>query len=140
MIGPSHQTYGHKTMIEKLFGKSSEVKKTSAELGGFYLTSASGETLIPEMMKLLKPAAAPYNVSNEIELFGKIHLPMFEQRTSIPGGLKLKLKLIPQDPSFYFKCATDVKLLNVEYTECYITLKGEKVNKNIVEVNDNKFA
>ena len=75
--------------------------------------------------------------SREFELFGKIHLPIFEQRaTALLGGCKLKLKFIPNDPTFFIKTALPVRLKSIEYTDCSLRVKGIKVFKHIVDAHN----
>lgn len=135
LIDPPHQTYPYKTYLEKQLGKSEEVKKTSAALGFWIENHQSVENLITEFQSNIKcdDSSKPAE-GREFELIGKIHLPMFEQRrTNLLGGCKLKLKFIPNDPSFYIKCISAVRLKSVEFTDCSLRVKGAKVFRNIVE-------
>ena len=139
LVDPPHQTYPYKTYFEKIFGKSNDVKRTSAALG-FWTENISNdpETLISDFSEMIKPFpnATELSEGREFELVGKIHLPMFEQRLDLLGGCKLKIKLIPNDPSFYIKCNDKVRVKKIDITECYLTLKGVKVSPTIVGIHE----
>ena len=140
LIDPPHQTYPYKTYFEKILGKSSDIKKTSATLG-FWTEDIpeDPEALIKEFSDRIKPDANSSNMNEgkEFELLGKIHLPMFEQRhQALLGGCKLKIKFIPNDPSFYIKCNSNIRVKNVEFTECYLTIKGVKVHPSVAHSNE----
>ena len=137
LIDPQHQTYAYKTYLEKLMGKSSDVKRTSAKLGLWYENFPDNpENLIEDGIVTIKSAnpedSDNYGEGKEFELLGKIHLPMFEQRrTALLGGCKLKLRFIPNDPQFFIKCNSKVRVQNVEFTHCSLHLHGIKVHEHI---------
>jgi len=137
LIDPQHQTYPYKTYLEKVLGKSADVKRTSAKLG-FWTENFENdpEALLNDgilSIKSVKPhGTAEFGEGKEFELLGKIHLPMFEQRkTALLGGCKLKLRFINNDPDFFIKCNSNVRLTGVEYTHCSLHLYGIKVHEHI---------
>src|SRR5882757_2129160 len=64
---------------------------------------------------------------------GKIHIPMFEQNKAIIGGCNFTLKLIPNDPSFYMMCKTDIRVTNVEFLEACLYLHRSKISRPVLE-------
>ena len=137
LIDPPHQTHAYKTYFEKFFGKSSDIKNTAAELGfwfeGSNFSNPDGSISKSSEIIRCKAGAKDAGEGEEFELFGKIHLPMFEQRkTALIGGCKLKLRFIPNDPAFYIKCKNDVRVKSVEFTNCTLKVEGVKVMDHIL--------
>ena len=143
-IDPAHQTYAYKTYFEKLLGKSEEVKKTAADLGGWTeVVPSNPEDLIPHFNGKIKTikTSGDFGEGQEFELLGKIHLPMFEQRkAALLGGCKLKLKFIPNDPQFYIKCTNEVQVKSVEFTDCSLRIQGAKLLPHIYNAHEKGLA
>lgn len=145
LIDPAHQTYPYKTYFEKFFGKSYEMKRTASELGFWFedisLTDAEAVLVKSQEKIKCKAKASDPSQGQEFELFGKIHLPMFEQRrTALLGGCKLKLRFIPNDPSFYIKCKSDIRVKSVEFTNCTLKVEGVKVMDHILRGHEMGLA
>ena len=136
LIHPPYQTYGHKTNLEKELGKSDEIKNTLAASGFWFdpSTLKDPESFSDFFNEEIRPSVGTnQTVGREFGLLGKVHLPLFEQRKLIPGGLKLKLRFLPNDPSFYIKCANTVRLKQVEFTDCSLRVKGPKLSKHVAD-------
>ena len=90
------------------------------------------EEKISKISDLIKYASeSDLTVGKEIDLMGKIHLPMFEQTKALLCGTNIRLKFIPNDPSFYIMKDADVRLQSVEFTDCALFIHKSKIASRI---------
>jgi len=115
----SPNDYAYKVFIENLFGFSEHAKKahlTAEE----YTTNVVKEEIIPAFIEepddnsLNAGKATPtkadslvrvekQSVANIMELLGRLHLDLTFQELAIVGGCTIKIRLIPNDASFFLQ-------------------------------------
>ena len=132
----SHQTYPYKTDLEITLGKSKEAKDS-------YLSSIlwieddkdNLEGINSERSKFIEPLEGATDVTEgrEIDLMGRLSIPLFEQNKALVGGCSLTIKLIPNDPSFYFMCSPEVRISNVEFVDACLYVHRSKISRPVLE-------
>ena len=132
----AHQTYPYKTDFEIKLGKSKETKES-------YLTSTlwyEDSTNDPEEINALRSSfiSASSNSEDkssgrELDIMGRIHLPLFEQNKALLGGCKIRLKFITNDPSFYLMCKTPVRIKSVEFLDAALYIHRSKISRPVLE-------
>jgi len=103
----SLQTYPYKCDLETKLGKTKEARDSFLTAALWY-EDDKDYTKIDEPNKkrasFFKPSTAHenqnYSHSNNVDLSGKLHLDMFEQEKPLPGKSTMRIKLIPNGPSF----------------------------------------
>jgi hypothetical protein len=128
-VSLSHPTYPYKTDIEIKLGKSKDAKKSHLTACFWYEDNVEDpEEINPTRSSFIAPlsTSSDKKVGKELDLMGRIHLPMFEQKNALIGDTYLKLRLIPNDPAFYMLTTQDVKIKLVEFTECSIEMHRSK--------------
>ena len=137
IINPPHQTYSYKTDIELKLGKSREAKETFLNSSfWFEKQETNPETPNSEINGLIKPeSTSDLTKSKEIDLLGKIHLAMFEQPKALLGGCNIRIKFIPNDPSFYLMMPTDVRLKTIEFTDASLYVHRSKIARPILDAH-----
>ncbi|XP_054162179.1 uncharacterized protein F54H12.2-like [Oppia nitens] len=132
----SHQTYPYKSDLEIKLGKNKEAKDS-------YLSSILWiednlndlEGINLNRTNYIKPLVGDTDLSKgrELDLIGKLHIPMFEQRKALLGGCNISLKLIPNSPSFYMMCDSSIRISSVEFKDASLYIHRSKINPAVVE-------
>ena len=58
---------------------------------------------------------------------------MFEQPKALLGKCNIRLKFIPNDPSFYVMSSNEVRISSVEFTDCALLIHRSKVSRPVLE-------
>ena len=119
----SLQTYPYKAYLETILGSSEHSRKT-------YLIGA----LYNEDTPILSNNARRALIHNgrKCEFEGRLHLDIFQQNRALIGGTKMKLKLVPNYPEFYFMCSDDKLIPRVVFDELYLSVNKIKVADEVV--------
>ena len=135
LVSPPHQTYSYKTDIEMKLSRSKEAKETFlATEFWFEDLPTNPEDPIPQITNLIKcESASDCSRGNIIDLMGRIHLSMFEQPKALLGGCNIRLRFIPNDPSFYMKVPNDVRVKSVDFIDCALFIHKSKVSRPVLE-------
>lgn len=139
IVNPPHQTYPYKTDIEIKLGKSKDAKETFMTSSfWFESTETDPEKANSRITDLIKysESETQFGRGREIDLIGRIHLSMFEQTKALVGGCNLRLKFIPNDPSFYLMIPTGVRLKSVDFTESALFIHRSKLSKTVVNAHE----
>jgi len=131
----SHQTYPYKADFENKLGKSKDAKKSHLTSSLWYEDTGNPEDIneIRSAFISAESNSTDLTKGRELDLMGKIHLAMFEQNKALLGGCHLRLKLIPNDPSFYLMCKTGVRVEKVDFMDASLYIHRSKITRPVVE-------
>jgi hypothetical protein len=118
----SPQTYAHRSYLEALLGYSKEAKDSHLQ-SAFWMDAKDRETLS-------HPTDKTQPEGKIIDLAGKLHLDLAFQGRAILGGCNLKIKLIPNDPSFYLMANSSVQPY-IEILDANLMIHRSKVTPNV---------
>lgn len=136
-VSLSHQTYPYKADFEIKLGKSKESKESY--LSSILWTHGEDETsdyISQKRAKFIESNGPDFTIGKEVDLMGRIHLPLFEQNKAVLGGTTITLKFIPNDPSFYIMCKNDVNIKSVEFSDATLYVHRSKVTRPVVEAQN----
>ncbi len=132
----AHQTYPYKTDLEIKLGKSKEAKESHLTSTLWYEDSDIDPEEINQKRSLFISAdslAEDKTSGRELDLMGRVHLSLFEQNKALLGGCKIRLKFIPNDPSFYLMCKSPTRVKSVEFLDAAIYLHRSKITRPVLE-------
>ena len=137
LVSQSNHTYPYKTDFEIKLGKSSEAKNTYLTSGIWYDDNEDDlDGINNKRQEFIKPTGTDKNDNlsqgKELDLIGKIYLPMFEQKKALLGGCKLRLKFIPNNPEFYMMAKPTVRVKYVEFLDAALYVHRSKVTKPVL--------
>ena len=137
LVNQPHQTYGYKTDIEFKLGKRKEEKETFLASGFWFEDGLDDpESLNTKISELIMSNNdADLSKGQEIDLMGRIHLAMFEQPKALIGGCNLRIKFIPNDPSFYLMMSNEVRLKSIEFTDSALYVHRSKISRPVLEAH-----
>ena len=135
IINPAHHTYSYKTDFEIKLGKSKEAKDTFLASQFWFEGNKNEEEKIAKITDLIKPSddVTDLTKSREIDLMGRLQLSMFEQPKALVGGTNIRLKFIPNDPSFYLMMDNDVKLKSVDFLDATLLVHSSRIARQVRE-------
>ena len=135
IINPAHHTYSYKTDFEIKLGKSKEAKETFLASQFWFENISNEEQKIAKISELIKPLddATDFSIGREIDLMGRIQLSMFEQPKALIGNSNVRLKFIPNDPTFYIMADQDIKIESVEFTEASLIVHRSRIEQKVRE-------
>ena len=126
----SLQTYPYRAYIETILGSSPNSRRTY--LAAAIFNEDTPITSNPDRQKLiLQFDAAKPTIGKSCEFEGKLHLDLVQQHRSIIGGTKLKLKLVPHFPQFYFMCSDNTLIPKVVFDELYLNVSKFSVDFDV---------
>lgn len=132
----AHQTYSYKTDFEIKLGKSKETKESYLTSILWYEDSYSD----PEEINQKRGSfigttkdSEDKSAGKELDLMGRIHLSLFEQNKALLGGCKIRLKFIPNDPSFYLMCKSTIRIKYVDFLDATLYIHRSKVTRPVLE-------
>jgi len=74
-----------------------------------------------------------FKTGRELDLMGKIYLPMLEQSKALVGGANLKFRFLPNDPTFYLMCGNELRVTAVNFLDASLYLHRSKISRPILE-------
>lgn len=132
----SNQTYAYKADFEIRLGKSREIKKSFLTGGLWYADDPDKPEEINQIRSsFLAPESTSEDksIGREFDLLGDIYLDMFQQERPLIGGCNIKLKFIPNDPSFYMMCTPNIRVAAVEFTDAVLFMHRSKISRPVLE-------
>lgn len=126
------QTYGYRAFVETLLGFSSDAKKTFLQ-GAMWTSSKSDRT------KIIMPDTHNDKNGKWFELMGRLHLDLAFQEKNIVGGTEIKIRLIPNDPKFYFE-AGDKLTPSLEISQLFLEVHKAKVTEDLFNAHSSVIA
>lgn len=134
----AHQTYPYKTDFEIKLGKNKEAKNSHLTSALWYEDEPGKQQDInltrSEFITPTKEGSTDdYKQGRELDLMGKIYLPLFEQNKALIGGCNIRLKFICNDPSFYMISSNDVRVTNVDFLESSLFVHRSKITRPVLE-------
>jgi len=119
----SLQTYPYRAYIETILGSTDQSRKTY--LAGAIFNDDTPTTSNNHRRDLIKNGKI-------CEFEGRLHLDMLQQNRALIGGTKLKLKLVPNHPEFYFMCNDNTLVPTVVFDELYLSVNKIKVSDDVI--------
>ena len=137
-ITQAPQTYSYKSYFEALLSYSKDAKKSFLVGAHFTKDGASLESAIADSVDALRneiftPSTASVATSNEIDMYGKMHLEMGYQPKLLLGGVEVSFALKPNSPSFYLMCNDDKLVAKLEFTEAILYVHRSKIAPHIIQ-------
>lgn len=128
----SPQTYHYRSYIEALLGFSDQAKTS-------YMRACGWTNLMGERNKMIRPKIDSDSDGRVFELMGRLHTDLSFQDKSLLGGIKMRIKLIPNDPKLYFTCKEGLKP-ELELIEVYLSAHKSKVYPSLVEAHSQALS
>jgi hypothetical protein len=136
----SLQTYHYRSYFELLLGSSKTARETFLKSSGYFQDDMTDPHKVAsnrqELFKYIRPSGATTDVNVEkgkiFELEGKLHLDLLFQPKAILGGTKLKIKLVPNKPEFYFMIQDANLTAKIEFSDIILNAVTSTVNNDIV--------
>jgi hypothetical protein len=121
-------TYSYKAYFDAILGFTKDARNSWMRTAGFFdVTDQS--TYSEEQSKLIRPKTTSVNGDGKtFELIGKLHEPMVEQGKALPGGVTLKLTIVPNDYKFYLFTNDDTITPSVEFLDASLLIHKSKIN------------
>lgn len=128
----SPQTYHYRAYIETLLGFSRDAKDTHLECAFWKKTKE-------ERNQAVRPKSDTAKSGKWFELIGRLHTDLTFQHQSILGGCAIKVKLIPNDPKFYFECTAGLRP-EIEFSEVVLRVHKSKVYPDFLSSHTQALA
>ena len=128
----SPQTYHYRAYLEALLSYSSNAKNS-------YMRCALWTKTKEERNKIIRPATDTEKEGRVFEMMSRLHTDLTFQEKSLLGGCVLKLKLIPNDPKFYFTCNSGLKP-EIEFSEVRLSVHKSKTYPSLVSSHARALA
>ena len=138
-VTTSLQTYPYRAYLENILTSSPTARKTylTTELFEEEDMSAIPNALNATRQNLIKHKTTESGVETSIgaavEIQGKLHLDLFQQNRSLIGGTKLRLKLVPNRPEFYFITNDPNILPRIEFEEMFLNIHKTRISEELLE-------
>ena len=132
------QTYPYRAYFETILGSTEWSRNSHLQSGLFCLDKFGTDTNNPhaDRMKYINNKAAdtttPTNTGRICEIEGKLHLDMFFQHRALVGGTKMKLKLVPNRPEFYFMTSDDKLIPKLFFEDIHLNIMKCKASEEII--------
>ena len=98
----SNSNYAYRAYLENLLGFSDDSKKSHLTAALWYPDDS--------IQKFFTPDDTTSRLSNQVDLYGRIHFDMTFQGKAILGGKDIKVKLITHDAAFYMRSDDSVSV------------------------------
>ena len=132
-VTTSLQTYPYRAYLETILTSSPTARKTylTTELFEEEDMSVISNALNATRQNLIKhktTESVDTSIGAAVEIQGKLHLDLFQQYRSLIGGTKLRLKLVPNRPEFYFNTNDPNILPRIEFEEMYLNIYKTRIS------------
>ncbi|KAI1287884.1 hypothetical protein HDE_09787 [Halotydeus destructor] len=124
LITLAPQNYAYRAYLETLLGYAVGAKQSYLKASGH--GTGTGRT------KMITPEMAEQSKGRLIELMGPLHTDLTFQNRAILGGTPMRIKLIPNDPSFYFDVPTGYKV-EVIFETCSLMVTTQDATGPLME-------
>jgi hypothetical protein len=126
------QTYHYRAYLEALLGFSKQAKNS-------YMRASMWTKTRAERNDIIRPEVETSKEGRYFQLMGRLHTDLTFQDKSILGGTEIRIKLIPNDPKFYFNCNEGLKP-ELELREVTLHVHKSKVYPSIVDAHARALA
>lgn len=132
----SIQTYPYRAYFETLLGSTEQGRLTFLHASGYSKDdmSNSGNMVNTNRQSRINHKASEGELSTGriCEMEGKLHLDLFFQPRLMIGGTKIKVKLVPNRPEFYFMTAANSKLSpRIEFLDVHLNIMKSRISDEI---------
>lgn len=121
-VTSSQTTNGYRAIMDTKLGFAKTAKK-SWMTGSFYSDGPSTNSVDSDLL---------VQEGKEIELAGILHFDLTFQEKALIGGLKYRIALLPNTPSFYLKYPTSIKP-TVTFTEARLDVWRTRITPMLLE-------
>jgi len=131
----SLQTYPYRAYFETILGSTPHGRKTHLSTTLFTEDDmSSGKCDVPQTgrMEFISSNTTSKDIGRECEIEGKLHLDMFMQHRALIGGTKLKIRLIPNKPNFYFMCSDDKLHPTIHFEDIHLNIVKFRVSDEVL--------
>lgn len=118
------QSYAYQAYLTNLLTTTANCKDTFLQLAGYFTDETKRKAYC-------KPSTNEPS-KMEIELQDFLHVCFAEQTKSLIGGLRFVMRLIPNDPAFYFQIKGDYKL-TIKFKDPILRLRMPVTNNNLTQ-------
>ena len=130
------QTYPYRAYFETILGSTEQSRKTHLQ-SVLFIPDDLSSTLkdFPQTNKqkyINHLTNDPITNGRVCELEGKLHLDLFMQHRTLIGGTKLRIKLVPNRPEFYFMCSDRKLVPRIEFEEIHLNIIKAKISEDVV--------
>ena len=133
----SLQTYPFRAYFETILGSTNNSRKTHLQSSMFYEDDMNrlnkdeprdvpNELIIPANLE------TDYSRGKLCEIEGKLHLDMFLQHRILLGGTRLKLRLVPNRPEFYFMTSDNTLIPRIEFEDLHLNITKCRVSEDVL--------
>ncbi|KAI1298589.1 hypothetical protein HDE_04130 [Halotydeus destructor] len=124
LITLAPQNYAYRAYLETLLGYAAGAKQSYMK--------ASGHGTGNDRIKMITPDSAEQAKGRLLELMGPLHTDLTFQNRAILGGTQMRIKLIPNDPTFYFDIASGYKV-EVTFETCSLMVTTQDATGPLME-------
>ena len=124
------QTYHYRAYLDALLGFSADAKRTHLATSMWSSNAERNE------------AVRPANDGKEgrwFELMGRLHTDLTFQDKHLLGGVELRIKLVPNDPKFYFSCNEGLSP-TLEIAEAVLKVRKAKIYPSLLAAHNQALA
>ena len=132
-ITSSSPTYAYKAYIETLLGFSKEAKKSHLTSQLWYDDEDKKHMDITKTA-LYTELNKPIKDFKTLDLFGRLHTDLSFQGRNLLGGVKLIIRILFNEPSFYFYAGD--KTPTFDFLDCSLQVHRSKVAPMVVEAHN----
>jgi hypothetical protein len=129
------QTYPYRSYFETILGSTEAGRKSYLQAGLFSEDDmAHKDTPNTTRQNYIKntTGGATVDTGKICELEGKLHLDLMFQHRDLVGGCKLKIKLVPNNPKFYFMTSDTKVIPSINFEDIHLNLTKLKVKENVI--------
>ena len=124
----SPQTYHYRAFIDALLAFSTSAKRS-------YMSACMWTTTKAARNECIKPSTDIGREGKWFQMEGRLHTDLTFQPKNLVGGLELRVKLIPNDPKFYFTC-NDGLSPSLEIVEAVLRVRKAKVSPHLTATHN----
>ena len=130
----SLQTYPYRAYFETILYSTPQSRKSHLASCLFFedeMTTKKDEPYVARM-KYFNTDKAPWDSGKECEMEGKLHMDLFSQHRALIGGTRMKLRLIPNRPEFYFMCSDNNLIPKIHFEDIHLNIKKFRVSEDLL--------
>ena len=134
----SPQSYSYKAYFESELGYTFDAQTSHLNSVGWFDDIDYKEAISENSItKSIRPTTINTDGTGIIkEYMGKLYIPICQQPKSLIGGLKCRVRLIPNDPSFYIWSTVANVRANIHVEQAKLFVSRSKVIPEIVEAHN----
>ena len=130
------QTYPYRAYFDTVLGSTEQSRKTHLQASLFVADDLSSTLKdFPQTNKQTyinhRTTDGDLTTGRLCELEGKLHLDLFMQHRTLIGGTKIKIKLVPNRPEFYFMSSERKLIPRIEFQDIHLNIIKSKVSEDV---------